>query len=102
AQRSWVRVVGPDVGTDRGATVVFVVEGVHAHDVGQVFDAEGVAVRVGHHCAWPLHRALGVTATSRASFAAYNTVGEVDVLLAALDRVPEIFGVGTAGTEGRS
>ena len=93
AQRPWVRVVGPEVGTDRGATVAFVVDGVHAHDVGQVLDAEGVAVRVGHHCAWPLHRALGVAATSRASFAAYNTVGEVDTLLAALDLVPDIFGV---------
>ncbi|MEO7236496.1 MAG: SufS family cysteine desulfurase [Lapillicoccus sp.] len=99
AQRPWVRVVGPDIGTDRGATVAFVVDGVHAHDVGQVLDAEGVAVRVGHHCAWPLHRALGITATTRATFAAYNTVGEVDVLLAALDRVPEIFGVGTPSTE---
>ena len=94
AQRPWVRVVGPDLGTDRGATVAFVVDGVHAHDVGQVLDDAGVAVRVGHHCAWPLHRALGVTATTRASFAAYNTVGEVDVLLAALDEVPTIFGVG--------
>jgi cysteine desulfurase/selenocysteine lyase len=97
AQRPWVRVVGPDVGADRGATVAFVVDGVHAHDVGQVLDAEGVAVRVGHHCAWPLHRALGLTATTRASFAAYNTVGEVDALLAALDRVPGIFGVPTGG-----
>ena len=95
AQRPWVRVVGPEIGGDRGATVAFVVDGVHAHDVGQVLDAEGVAVRVGHHCAWPLHRALGVAATSRASFAAYNTVAEVEVLLAALDRVPDIFGVPT-------
>lgn len=94
AQRPWVRVVGPDLGADRGATVAFVIDGVHAHDVGQVLDDAGVAVRVGHHCAWPLHRALGVTATSRASFAAYNTVGEVDALLAALDEVPAIFGVG--------
>jgi cysteine desulfurase/selenocysteine lyase len=100
AQRPWVRVVGPDIGSDRGATVAFVVDGVHAHDVGQVLDDEGVAVRVGHHCAWPLHRALGVTATTRASFAAYNTIGEVDVLLAALDRVPAIFGVPT-DPEGR-
>ena len=95
AQRPWVRVVGPEIGADRGATVAFVVDGVHAHDVGQVLDAEGVAVRVGHHCAWPLHRALGVAATSRASFAAYNTVGEVDALLAALDLVPDVFGVTT-------
>jgi len=97
AQRPWVRVVGPDVGTDRGATVAFVVDGVHPHDVGQILDDEGVAVRVGHHCAWPLHRALGVTATTRASFAAYNTLGEVEVLLAALDRVPAVFGVSMGG-----
>lgn len=94
AQRPWVRSLGAAAGSpDRGATVAFVVDGVHAHDVGQVLDAEGVAVRVGHHCAWPLHRALGVAATTRASFAAYNTVGEVDALLAALDRVPAIFGI---------
>jgi len=92
AQRSWVRVVGPDDAADRGSAVAFVVDGVHAHDVGQVLDSEGVAVRVGHHCAWPLHRALKVAATTRATFAAYNTLGEVDVLLSALDRVPAIFG----------
>ncbi len=93
AARSWVHVVGPPPGTPRGGAVAFVVDGVHAHDVGQVLDDAGVAVRVGHHCAWPLHRTLGVTATTRASFAAYNTFEEVEVLLGALDRVPEIFGI---------
>jgi len=92
AQRPWVRVLGPDGAAERGSAVAFVVDGVHAHDVGQVLDSEGVAVRVGHHCAWPLHRALKVAATTRATFAAYNTLGEVDVLLSALDRVPAIFG----------
>ena len=77
----------------RGSVVSFVVDGVHAHDVGQILDDAGIAVRVGHHCAWPLHRALGVAATTRASFAAYSTAGEVDALLNALDRVPAIFGV---------
>jgi cysteine desulfurase/selenocysteine lyase len=72
--------------------VSFVVDDVHAHDVGQVLVDAGVAVRVGHHCAWPLHRALGLTATTRASFAAHTTVGEIDALLEALDRVPAIFG----------
>ena len=67
----------------------------HAHDVGQVLDDAGVAVRVGHHCAWPLHRALGVAATTRASFAVYNTPADVEALLAALDRVPVIFGIDT-------
>ena len=58
AQRPWVRVLGPDDLRERGGAVAFVVDGVHAHDVGQVLDDSGVAVRVGHHCAWPLHRAL--------------------------------------------
>ncbi|GAA1874165.1 SufS family cysteine desulfurase [Lapillicoccus jejuensis] len=97
AQRPWVRVVGPAGAEERGATVAFVVEAggesVHAHDVGQVLDDAGIAVRVGHHCAWPLHRALGVTATTRATFAAYNTLDEVQVLLDALDRVPATFGL---------
>jgi len=93
AQRPWVRVLGPDDAAERGSAVAFVVDGVHAHDVGQVLDHDGIAVRVGHHCAWPLHRALGVAATTRATFAAYNTLAEVDVLLEALDKVPAIFGL---------
>ncbi len=93
ARRPWVRVLGPTDPAEQGAVVAFVVDGVHPHDVGQVLDDAGVAVRVGHHCAWPLHRALGVTASTRASFAAYSTPGEVDALLAALDRVPVIFGL---------
>jgi cysteine desulfurase/selenocysteine lyase len=99
AERPWVRVVGPPVGEPRGGAVAFVVDGVHAHDVGQVLDDAGVAVRVGHHCAWPLHRALGATATTRASFAVHNTVADVEVLLAALDRVPAIFGIDVSDTE---
>ncbi len=95
-QRPWVRVVGPPIGAPRGGAVAFVVDGVHAHDVGQVLDDQGVAVRVGHHCAWPLHRALGATATTRASVAIHNTESDIDALLAALDRVPAIFGVDTA------
>ena len=84
-------VVGPTDLQSRGGTVAFVVDDVHAHDVGQVLDASGVAVRVGHHCAWPLHRRFRVAATTRASFAAYSTAGEVDALLTALDTVPQIF-----------
>ena len=91
--RPWVRILGPSDPAVRGSVVSFVVDGVHAHDVGQILDDAGIAVRVGHHCAWPLHRALGVAATTRASFAAYSTAGEVDALLNALDRVPAIFGV---------
>ncbi|GAA2167389.1 cysteine desulfurase [Humibacillus xanthopallidus] len=93
AKRPWVRVVGPAAGQLRGGAVAFVVDGVHAHDVGQVLDDAGVAVRVGHHCAWPLHRAVGAAATTRASFAVYNTTAEVDALVEALDRVPVVFGL---------
>jgi cysteine desulfurase/selenocysteine lyase len=93
ATRPWVRVVGPTTTVDRLGAVAFDVTGVHAHDVGQVLDDLGVAVRVGHHCAWPLHRRFGVTATTRATLAAYTTPAEVDAMLEALDRVPEVFGV---------
>lgn len=93
AERPWVRLVGPADTQDRVGAVSFVVDGVHAHDVGQVLDDQGIAVRVGHHCAWPLHRRFRATATARASFAAYNTLDEVQAMLTALDRVPEVFGV---------
>jgi cysteine desulfurase/selenocysteine lyase len=72
--------------------VAFVVDGVHPHDVGQVLDDAGVAVRTGHHCAWPLHRRLRVPASTRASFGIYTTPEEIDAFAAALDRVPQIFG----------
>jgi cysteine desulfurase/selenocysteine lyase len=87
-----VRIVGPLSTERRGSPVSFVVDGIHAHDVGQVLDDEGVAVRVGHHCAWPLHRRFGVAATARASFAVYNTLDEVDRLVAGVKRAVEFFG----------
>lgn len=87
-----VRVIGPRSGELRGSPVSFVVDGIHAHDVGQVLDDEGVAVRVGHHCAWPLHRRFGIAATARASFAVYNTLDEVDRLVAGINRAVEFFG----------
>ncbi len=90
-QRPWVRVLGPGRAADHSGAVAFVVEGVHPHDVGQVLDDAGVEVRVGHHCAAPLHRALRLTASTRASFGPYNTAGEVDTLLRALDTVPATF-----------
>jgi cysteine desulfurase/selenocysteine lyase len=93
AERPWVRVLGPADRSRRAGAVAFVVDGVHAHDVGQVLDDAGVAVRVGHHCAWPLHRRFGVAASTRASFAPYNGVDDVEALLAALDRVPGLFGL---------
>jgi cysteine desulfurase / selenocysteine lyase len=95
AERPWARVLGPVDRSQRAGAVAFVVEGVHAHDVGQVLDAAGVAVRVGHHCAWPLHRRFGLAASTRASFGPYNGVDDVEALLAALDRVPVLFGLET-------
>ncbi|RRQ28787.1 cysteine desulfurase [Rhodococcus sp. Eu-32] len=89
-----VRVVGPTDNVDRGSAISFVVDGIHAHDLGQILDDEGVAIRVGHHCAWPLHRRYGVAATARASFALYNTLDEVDALVAAIERAQRFFGTG--------
>ncbi|HEX7824361.1 MAG TPA: cysteine desulfurase [Mycobacterium sp.] len=86
-----VRIIGPTSLELRGSPVSFVVDGVHAHDVGQVLDDDGVAVRVGHHCAWPLHRRFGIAATARASFAVYNTLDEVDRLVAGVKRAVEFF-----------
>jgi cysteine desulfurase/selenocysteine lyase len=86
-----VRIIGPTSMENRGSPVAFVVDGIHAHDVGQVLDDEGVAVRVGHHCAWPLHRRFGIAATARASFAVYNTLDEVDRLVAGIKRAVEFF-----------
>ena len=87
-----VRIIGPTSMDNRGSPVSFVVDGIHAHDVGQVLDDDGVAVRVGHHCAIPLHRRFGVAATARASFALYNTVDEVDRLVAGVRRAIDFFG----------
>lgn len=90
-----VRLLGPaaDSGVQRTGTVPFAVEGVHPHDVGQFLDSRGVAVRVGHHCAEPLHRFLGVTASTRASAYLYNTTADVDALLQAVSDVRGFFGV---------
>ncbi|AEI12421.1 SufS family cysteine desulfurase [Cellulomonas gilvus] len=88
-----VRVIGPLDTRDRLAAVSFVVDGVHAHDVGQVLDDAGVAVRVGHHCAQPLHRRFGVAATARASAAIYTTLDEVAVFREALAGVRAFFGL---------
>ena len=89
-----VRVIGPTDAADRLAVVSFVVDGVHAHDVGQVLDDAGVAVRVGHHCAQPLHRRFGVAATARASASVYTTLDDVEAFGAALATVRPFFGLG--------
>ena len=89
-----LRILGPAEPVDRGAAVSFTVEGVHPHDVSQVLDSRGIAVRAGHHCAWPLHRAMGVQASTRASFYLYNTYEEVDALTAGIREAQRFFGAG--------
>jgi len=84
-----VRLVG--TAHEKAGVVSFVLAGVHAHDVGTLLDGEGIAVRAGHHCAQPVMQRFGVPATTRASFAFYNTIEEADALAAGLDRVREVF-----------
>jgi cysteine desulfurase/selenocysteine lyase len=85
-----VRIVG--AARDRASILSFAVNGVHPHDVGQVLDADGIAIRAGHHCAQPVMARFGVAATARASFAAYNTHEEVDALIRGIHRVKQVFG----------
>jgi cysteine desulfurase / selenocysteine lyase len=87
-----LEIIGPRVPIGRGATVSFTFEGVHPHDVGQILDAEGIAVRVGHHCAKPTCERFGVNATTRASGYIYNTHEEIDRLVEALGQVRKVFG----------
>ncbi|WP_302893249.1 cysteine desulfurase [Actinomadura luzonensis] len=87
-----LRVIGPETLEARGGTVSFALEGIHPHDVGQILDDQfGVAVRVGHHCARPLHLRFGIPATTRASFYLYNTTGEIDALVRGLHHVQKVF-----------
>ena len=88
-----VRILGPVTTENRGGTVAFDVEGVHSHDVGQVLDELGIAIRTGHHCAWPLHRALHCQASNRASFYIYNTHAEVDALADGIRYAKKFFRV---------
>lgn len=86
-----IRVLGPAAGQERIGLAAFDVAGVHAHDVGQFLDSRGIAVRVGHHCAQPLHRRLGLTASTRASTYLYNTTDDVDAFLNAVADVRGYF-----------
>ena len=87
------------VGVERAGLVAVSVDGVHAHDVGQFLDEAGIVVRVGHHCAQPLHRALGITASTRASAHVYTTEDEVDRFVESLAGVRRFFGVSDAPSE---
>ncbi|MSR57901.1 MAG: cysteine desulfurase [Planctomycetaceae bacterium] len=85
-----LQIVGPGL-AHRGSIVSFTVEGVHPHDMAELLDRKGVAVRAGHHCTMPLHEWLGVTATTRASFALYNTHAEIDALCEAIQYARQVF-----------
>jgi cysteine desulfurase/selenocysteine lyase len=85
-----LRIIG--TAAEKAGVLSFVLDSVHAHDVGTILDQEGVAVRAGHHCAMPVMQRFGVPATTRASFALYNTTAEIDVLAQAIHRVRKVFG----------
>ena len=86
-----VKLFGPDA-EHKGGVASFTLDGVHPHDVAQILDKDGIAVRAGHHCAQPLHEKFGIPATSRASFYLYNTKEEVDLLVNGIYKVKELFG----------
>ncbi|KQS63566.1 cysteine desulfurase [Modestobacter sp. Leaf380] len=88
-----VRVIGPPDTVARGGAISFVVEGIHPHDVGQVLDDQGIAVRVGHHCAWPVVRRMGVPATTRATFYVHTGYDDVDALVEGVRHAQRFFGV---------
>lgn len=86
-----VRIIGPATPQSRGATIAFTLAGVHPHDVAQLLDEQGIAVRAGHHCARPVCVRYGIPATTRASFGVYTTADEVDALVAGVRKVKELF-----------
>ena len=87
-----VKIIGPQGLENRGGVISFTIDGLHPHDVGQVMDQYGVAVRTGHHCAWPLIRKLGLTGTTRASFYLYNDLDDVEVFLESVIAARDYFG----------
>ena len=87
-----LRIVGPQDNVDRGAALSFTIKDIHPHDVGQYVDSQGIAVRTGHHCAWPLTKIMNVPATTRASFYLYNDEHDVDALVEALLGAQKYFG----------
>ena len=93
SQIQGVKIIGPVDIKDRGGVISFTIDGVHPHDVGQYLDQHGIAVRTGHHCAWPLMRKLNLVGTTRASFHLYNTPDDVNKLLSAVSQVQSYFKV---------
>lgn len=88
-----LRILGPKTTAMRGGALSFDLEGVHPHDLGQLMDSQGIAIRTGHHCAWPTHRALDAQSSARASFYLYNTTDEIDALAEAIVYTQKFFGV---------
>lgn len=88
-----VTVIGPRSNVERGSAISFTVDGIHPHDVGQILDSRGIAVRVGHHCAWPTCRRYGVPATTRISTYIYNDHGDIDAAAAGIRAAQKFFGV---------
>jgi cysteine desulfurase/selenocysteine lyase len=86
-----LRIVGPTEPVNRGATIAFTLAGVHPHDVAQLLDEQGIAVRAGHHCARPVCVRYGIPATTRASFGVYTTLEEIDALVRGVEHVKEVF-----------
>ncbi len=93
AEIDGVRIIGPKDSTNRGSAISFVLDGLHPHDVGQILDENGVAVRVGHHCAWPVCRRYSVPATTRATFYIYNDMEDVQALADGIRSAKKFFGV---------
>jgi cysteine desulfurase/selenocysteine lyase len=85
-----VNVIGPPA-DKRGGVMAFTLDGVHPHDISQILDLDGVAIRAGHHCAMPLHTKLNLPASARASFYLYNTLEEIDRLVVAIYKVKKLF-----------
>ena len=88
-----VRILGPRENVNRIGTVAFDVQGVHPHDVGQFIDSLGIAIRVGHHCAQPVHRHFGLYASNRASTGVYNSIEDAQALVEAVSKVRPFFKV---------
>jgi cysteine desulfurase/selenocysteine lyase len=87
-----LRIMGPNTMDSRGASLAFTVGEIHPHDLGQFLDSQGIAVRTGHHCAWPLNKKMGVQSTTRASFYLYNTLEDCDALVSGIRDAQKYFG----------
>jgi cysteine desulfurase/selenocysteine lyase len=86
-----LKIVGPTSMESRGGSISFTYGDIHPHDLGQFLDSQGIAVRTGHHCAWPLNRKMGVVATTRASLYLYNTIEDCDALVAGIRDAGKYF-----------